>query len=200
MEGKFIVFDGADCLGKTTQIDIIFHHLLEQGYKVVMTRNPGGTSTGNKIREVLLNNDKPINSKAQLLLFLADRALHYDEFIKPHLDEGYIILCDRYLLSTLVYQHKLCDISEHLINDLNGYVTNYLKPDATFVFTGKRLTSDLRDNYEKELGNNFHEKLNNYYYDYAMELDNHIIIDANRDSNTVYNDILNNLNNIIGGI
>lgn len=193
-KGKLIVFEGADSLGKTTQIEALYNYLTKvKNLKVIQTREPGGTNLGSKIREILLNSTEKLPPKAQLLLFEADRNLHYENILKPYLEQGYIILCDRFYLSTLVYQHKLNGLSENVVYDLNGFATNYITPFKTFVFFGKRLTDDFRDEYEKQLGNKNHDKLNNYYMEYGMKLPNHILINANRDKEVIFDELLSHI-------
>lgn len=198
MGGKLIVFEGADNLGKTTQIEAVYNYLNEnKKNKVIKTREPGGTIIGSKIREILLNSNEKLPGKTQLLLFQADRNYHFEHILKPYLDKGYIILCDRFYLSTLVYQHKINGISENSVYDLNGYSTNYLVPDLTFVFHGKPLTGEAKDEYEKHTVYKNHSKLNNYYIEYGSSTENHILIDANRDKELVLNDILSHIKHLI---
>lgn len=192
--GKLIVFEGADNLGKTTQIEALYSYLTnEKKLKVMQTREPGGTHIGSKIREILLNSKEKIPPKTQLLLFEADRNLHYENILKPYLEQGYIILCDRFYLSTLVYQHKLNGTSENAVSDLNGFATDYLYPDKVFVFNGTMLTTETRDEYEKHTVNKNHEKLNNYYIEYGKVLPNHILINANRDKEVVFEELLSHI-------
>lgn len=193
MSGKFITFEGADKLGKSTQIEALYKYLLDKGEKVIKTREPGSTKLGSKIRELLLNSEEPITPKAQLFLFQADRAIHMKEVILPHLEEGYTILCDRFILSTLVYQSKFNGLDERTVIDMCGYATNWLIPDKYFVFQGKRLNEECDDEYEKQLGNNSHEKLNNYYYEYSQQVKNCVLINANREKEVVFNDIISHL-------
>lgn len=192
--GKLIVFEGADSLGKTTQIEALYNYLAnEKKLNVYKTREPGGTNLGSKIREILLNSEDKIPPKTQLLLFQADRNLHYEDIIKPLLEQGFIILCDRGYLSTLVYQHKLNGTPENIVYDLNGFATDYIAPEKTFVFYGERLTEEFRDEYEKQLGNKSHNKLNNYYMEYGMKLPNHIMIYANRSKEVIFEELLSHI-------
>jgi dTMP kinase len=189
-KGKLIVFEGADNLGKTTQIDALFSYLRKKNINVMKTREPGATNLGSKIREILLNSTEKIPPKAQLLLFQADRNIHSENILKPYLEKGYIILCDRFYLSTLVYQHKLNGTSENAVYDLNAFSTDYLVPDKVFVFHGTMLTDEARDEYEKHTVNKNHEKLNNYYIEYGMVLPNHILINANRSKEVIFDELL----------
>ena len=189
--GKLIVFEGADDLGKTTQIEKVYDYLLDKNEKVVKTREPGGTKIGDRIRDILLNTDEKLPPKTQLLLFEADRSYHYESKLKPLLEQGYTILCDRFYLSTLVYQHKLNGTKFHDVDYLNTFATDDLEPDKVFVFHGKRLTENIKDAYEKNLGNNTHEMLNNYYYEYGeLFKGNHILIEANREKEVIFNEII----------
>lgn len=189
-KGQLIVFEGADNLGKTTQIEALYNFLKDKKLKVIQTREPGGTPIGSKIREILLNSTEKLPAKTQLLLFQADRSYHVEKIIKPYLEQGYTILCDRFYLSTLVYQHKLNGISENTVYDLNGYATNYLTPDKVFVFHGKPLSDEFKDEYEKHTVNKNHEFLNNYYMEYGEKLPNHIMINANREKDIIFSEIL----------
>ena len=100
----FITFEGADGCGKTTQIKLIDEYLRSKGYKTLLTREPGSKGLGEKIREILLNYDGEVSSRCESFLFLADRAQHVDCIIKPALQEGTIVLCDRHTDSTVAYQ------------------------------------------------------------------------------------------------
>jgi dTMP kinase len=193
-KGKLICFEGADNLGKTFQIEALLSYLsIKKNINVIQTREPGGTIIGSKIREILLNSKEKIPNKAQILLFEADRNIHYNTVLKPYLDKGYTILCDRSYLSTLVYQHKLGGIPENVVYDLNGFATDYLVPDKTFVFHGIMLTTEVRDEYEKHTVNKNHEKLNNYYIEYGKVLPNHILINANRAKEVVFEELLSHI-------
>lgn len=140
--GKFIVIEGLDGSGKSTLAKSLSEHLNQAGKKTLLTRQPGGTNIGQKIREILLDkNNKELSKKTELLLFAADRAQHVDEFIKPNLGNGINIICDRYIYSNLVYQGlspKFTDEEEknyyiETINTINNIATSGLKPDLVIV-------------------------------------------------------------------
>jgi len=128
----FITFEGPEGSGKTTQIDKLKSYLKSKGFSVVKTREPGGSYIAEKIRRILLSN-KNINlsPKAELLLYLASRAQHIQDIIKPALKRGAIVLCDRFSDSTMAYQGYGRGISKSLINKINKFVTNGVKPDLT---------------------------------------------------------------------
>lgn len=130
----FITFEGMDGSGKTTQINLTAAALREQGYDVLLTREPGGTPLGDKVRALLLEKDDtptPMDSRAELLLFCASRAQLVSEVIRPHLERGGIVICDRYIDSSLAYQgfgHGLdLDYLQHILD----FATGSLYPDVT---------------------------------------------------------------------
>lgn len=192
-KGKFIVFEGADDLGKTTQIKKVYNYLKNKGLNITNTREPGGTIIGSKIRNILLETDVKLPKESELLLFMADRNIHYHELIKPSLEQGKIVLCDRFHLSTMVYQIHLKRNNPQLTEAIHREVVDGLKPDLTFVFHGNRLTNNKKDAYEKNLGDNTHKIINNYYYEYGNKLENHILIDANRDEDIIFNEIISKI-------
>lgn len=133
--GKLIVFEGVEGCGKTTQIQRTFQWL-QTNYprsRVVVTRQPGGTVLGNSIRRLLLDYSPstPISNSAELLLFAADRAQHVEEVLKSSLDNGSIVLCDRYTDSTIAYQGYGRGLDLNLIDQLNAIATGGLKSDLT---------------------------------------------------------------------
>ena len=146
MLGKFIVFEGVEGGGKTTQIKLLRNWLLETwrsgklfskslDLEVVITREPGGTQVGKALRELLLNADvsgAQIQEKAELLLYAADRVQHIETLIKPCLERGAIVLCDRFIDSTISYQGYGRGLDFSLIQQLNHIATGGLKSDLTF--------------------------------------------------------------------
>ena len=104
-KGLFITFEGIDGCGKTTQLNLLHDYLSDKGFDVIITREPGGNhQLGKDIRNLLLHTKCEVDSKAEMFLFLADRAQHISKFILPNLKEGKIVLCDRHTDSTLAYQ------------------------------------------------------------------------------------------------
>ena len=132
-KGFFIVFEGPDGSGKTTQVDLLHRALRKDGFACVITEEPGGTSEGKKIREILLNPTFSICAKAELFLFLADRSEHVCRIIQPALERGDVVICSRYFYSTLVYQgivRKTADME--FLKHMNLYAVNYIEPDLVF--------------------------------------------------------------------
>ncbi len=131
-KGLFITIEGPDGAGKSTQIPFIKRFLEEKGYKVLLTREPGGTVIGEKIRQLLLDKDhKEMTDTTEALLYAASRAQHVEEFIKPAINEGKVVLCDRFVDSSMVYQGKGRGLGLKSIKDINDFATSGLNPDLT---------------------------------------------------------------------
>ncbi len=132
--GLFIVFEGVEGSGKTTQIDRLEDWLpTVQPAPVVRTREPGGTELGTQVRSLLLDAESrdPIVDRAELLLFAADRAQHVEQLIRPKLDTGSIVLCDRFTTSTIAYQGYGRGLDVGMIQNLNAIATAGITPDLT---------------------------------------------------------------------
>lgn len=141
--GKLIVFEGVEGGGKSTQLQHLHQwlqaservgHLQRQGHirEVVCTREPGGTALGTHLRRLLLDQPGAMASESELLLYAADRAQHVAEVIRPGLDRGDWVLCDRYIASTVAYQGYGRQLDLALIHQLNDIATQGLQPDLTF--------------------------------------------------------------------
>jgi dTMP kinase len=140
MKGKFIVFEGIDGSGKTTQINHLYKwligtDLLPENNKLVITREPGGTKLGKSIRSLLLDTsrEKSPDSITELLLYAADRSQHVNEIIRPTLDKGDWVISDRFCGSTLAYQGYGRKLDINLIKDLEAIATQGIAPDITFL-------------------------------------------------------------------
>ncbi|MEO1374243.1 MAG: dTMP kinase [Cyanobacteria bacterium J06635_10] len=160
MSGKLIVFEGVEGCGKTTQMQLCCEWLQERGISVVTTREPGGTQLGLELRSLLLENskNKAITATTELLLYAADRSQHVEQELLPNLESGKIILCDRYIDSTIAYQGYGRNLDMNVINQLNSIATLGLKSDLTLwldldVELGmarKRKSGDIADRIEQE--------------------------------------------------
>jgi dTMP kinase len=135
MRGLFIVFDGIDGCGKSTQLTHAAERLKLDGYTVVTTREPGGTEISEKIRSIILAPDnKKMVRECELLLYAAARAQHVREKIEPTLEQGGMVLCDRFNCATIAYQGFGRDIPFSLLETINGVAAGGLLPDLTFIF------------------------------------------------------------------
>jgi len=163
MKGKFIVFEGIDGSGKTTQINQLSNWLNEtdlipENNQLVITREPGGTQLGKSIRSLLLDTSQEINpdSITELLLYAADRAQHVNEIIRPSLNKGDWVISDRFSGSTLAYQGYGRKLDIKLIKDLETIATQGISPDITFLLdipvddSIKRRINRKEDRIEKE--------------------------------------------------
>lgn len=130
-KGHFITFEGGDGAGKSSLIISLHAALIDRGLEVIQTRAPGGTGPGKVIRELLLHPNEPVGKKAELFLFLADRAEHVEKIIRPSLERGVIVLCDRYNDSTIAYQGKVRGFEEKEIERLCHFATGGLIPHLT---------------------------------------------------------------------
>lgn len=189
----FITFEGIEGSGKSTALNLLAEHLQNKGYSVLTTREPGGCSLGRRLRALLLDarNDS-LRSRAELFLFLADRAQHVGEIIRPALDEGQIVLCDRYVDSTLAYQghgrgmdtDQLAVVNDLAIGGLMPHLTLLLDlPIGTGLLrAGKRNQEDgtaiTEGRFESE-SQEFHRRVRHGYLHQAAENpDRFAIIDA----------------------
>ena len=166
-KGLFITFEGADGCGKSTQLNLLAEFLKSKGFDVVITREPGSVGLGEKLREILLNYDGEVSSNCEAFLFLADRAQHIDIIVKPAIDAGKIVLCDRHIDSTVAYQGYGRGVDLEQIKMLNKLATSGLVPDLTFVFDIDVETSQQRVGKNKDrmesAGLEFHERVRQGY-------------------------------------
>jgi dTMP kinase len=131
---RFITFEGGDGSGKSTQLKLLADYLTRRGHPCLCTREPGATNLGKMIRRVLLEvGDERISSETELFLYLADRAQHVHEIIRPALAAGQIVLCDRFTDSTVAYQGYGRGVDLAVLGDLNRMASGGLVPDLTFL-------------------------------------------------------------------
>ena len=132
--GKFITFEGLDGTGKSTQLGKVAAALRESGHKVIETREPGGTTTGEKIRRVLLDSrTEGLSPMAEMALMFASRAQHVAEVIQPALERGQIVLCDRFTDSTEAYQGSGRKLGTDAVLKLHRVLCGDLQPDLTIL-------------------------------------------------------------------
>lgn len=169
-KGVLISLEGIEGTGKTTQAGLLAGRLAKEGYEVILTKEPGGTPIGSRIREILLQPDnKGISYMTELLLYNADRAQHLKEIILPSLEKGVIVVTDRFTDSTVAYQGHARGIDMSLINSLDKISTGGFKPGLTLLFDldveeGLRRNRDINKVDRLELENiEFHRKVREGY-------------------------------------
>jgi len=132
--GYFITFEGIEGCGKTTQIRFLAERLKAAGLRVTLTREPGGCAIADKIRGILLDADnRAMLPHAELLLYAAARAQHVGEIVKPALDEGSVVLCDRFTDATIAYQSSGRGIDRDTVDTLNSLACGGVRPDLTVL-------------------------------------------------------------------
>ena len=202
-EGKFITFEGPEGGGKTTHIRLLADFLRERGIDVTLTREPGGTPTGEAIRRLLQHDgagESPTD-RTEVLLFLASRAQHVERLIRPALDAGKWVLCDRFDDSTMAYQGYGRGFDLTALRAVNSFATDGLRPDLTVLLdvspetSRQRLlsrqaeTADTPDRIERE-AEAFHVRLRNGFLELARQApDRFLVVDAARELNQVAADI-----------
>lgn len=198
MSGKFIVFEGVEGAGKTTQIQKTYKFLQDHGKRVIITREPGGTELGLKFRHILLDDSlqNPLSDRTELLLYAADRAQHMEELIKPALAEGVMILCDRFTDSTIAYQGYGRGLDLELIHQLNKIATEGLESHLTFwlkidVRIGLERTKKRGDcNRMEKATLQFHQRVESGFQTLAEEYPHRIIpIDSSQTEEMVSQEI-----------
>lgn len=184
--GSFMTLEGPEGAGKTTQLKLLSKQLEILGIAYTTTRDPGGTPLGRQIRRILLNPENPIKPMAELLLYQADRAQHVEEVIVPALNNGHLVICDRYIDSTIAYQGYGRGLDLELISKLNEIATGGLKPELTILFDIEssdglaRLHPGGQDRLEQE-ALEFHLKVRQGYLQLTkLEPERWCILDAAR--------------------
>lgn len=134
-KGKFITVEGPEGAGKTTIIDMLAGNLAEEGYQVLQTREPGGIEIAEQIRSVILDKkNTKMDPRTEALLYAAARRQHLAEKVKPALDEGYIILCDRFIDSSLAYQGYARGLGIEEVYSINSFAIEGMMPELTLYF------------------------------------------------------------------
>lgn len=185
----FVTFEGVEGSGKSSQITNVGDYFTQKGLKVLRTREPGGTPLAEKIRSLLLHTeDEKLSKRAELLLMLASRAQHVDELIEKNINQVDLILCDRYTDSTLAYQGGGRNLDMNRLKEMNGFATNQLIPDVTFLMDLKIEESQSRIQHRKKRTESlqvdrfesediaFHEKIRQTYLALTKEEPSRFVI------------------------
>ena len=188
----FVSFEGADGSGKSTQADLFRQALAAEGREVVLTREPGGTELGERARELVLNGPQ-MGAWAEAALYAASRAEHVEAVIRPALDRGAVVVCDRYIDSSLAYQGIARGLGVDAVLQLNLAVTGGLLPDVTFLLlidpavAGTRY--DTSDRLERE-GAALQSRVDAAYRELAERFPERIVaIDGDRPTDEVAKEV-----------
>lgn len=200
----FVTFEGGEGAGKTTLIQKLEKELIQRQVPYLVTREPGGTFLGEKIRSLLLDRTEPISAYAELALFLASRAEHVEKKILPALNESKIVLCDRFNDSSVVYQGFARDLGMMQVASTAHFLSHSLKPDLTFyldidpeIGLSRVVKRGKADAFEQE-DLSFHQKIREGYLTLCqMEPDRICKIDASKSSEEVYQEVLTRLSFLI---
>jgi dTMP kinase len=169
--GRLIAFEGVEGSGKSTQLELLRRVLESRGREVVVTREPGGTPAGEQVRSVLLDPEVELHPRAEALLFAAARAELVEAVIRPALERGAVVLCDRYLDSSLAYQGAARGLGQGPVEEVNRFATGGLLPDLVVLLdldpaSGLRRRAGALDRIEaQDLG--FHRRVRQAFRDLA---------------------------------
>ena len=202
-KGFFISFEGGEGVGKSTQIDLLKKVLVNKKFKVLSTREPGGTKEAEELRKFLVAGDKKAwDPFSESLIFNAIRREHINKIISPAIKNGTIVLCDRFIDSTIVYQGLVGKVSEKDLLELHQKYCYNLFPDITFFLDlspQKGLNRTLKrqntiENRFENLGLNYHQKILNGFASLQKRNPNRIIrINADNDKEFISNEISNHI-------
>lgn len=207
MAGLFITFEGIEGSGKSTQIDLLYKRLVKAGFSVVLTKEPGGTKIGQKIRQLLLDPSyKNMNSRTEILLYTADRAQDVVENIKPALEEGKIVLADRFVDSNIAYQGAGRGLNMDFVRSLNKWVIDSCWPDLTFILDlevekglnrARGISGKQGDRLEQEVVE-FHQRVREAYIEMSKE-DRYILLDADKKKENLHREIFKIVEGLLYG-
>ena len=201
MKGKFVTFEGCEGVGKSRQIKMLKEYLDANGVNYFLTREPGGSSVSEQIRKVILDgNNVTMTDSCEALLYAASRVQLLEEIIKPELDKGTLVLCDRYVDSSLAYQGYARGLGVEFVEKINSYAMENFMPDYTIFLNltpelafKRKGGVDAGDRVELS-GIEFHNKVYNGYLELAKKYsDRFIVIDASGSKEQTHNKIINAL-------
>jgi dTMP kinase len=198
---QFISFEGIEGCGKSTQAKKLYEYFLSKQIDCLLTREPGGSLAGEKIRGILLDEEiDKLSAKSELLLNFASRIEHVEKVIKPALKSGKIVICDRFVDSTFAYQGSAMGIAFEEIEKIQKIAIGEFIPDITFLINvsvdeafARILARGNNNRYEK-LGNEFHQKVYEGFFELAKKNSRIKIVDGTQNQQQVFQKILNIIN------
>lgn len=205
-QALFITFEGPEGSGKSTIIKMISEWLESENMKFIVTREPGGSKIAEQIRSVILDkSNTEMDGMTEALLYAASRRQHIVDTINPNLENNVIVLCDRYLDSSLVYQGSGRGLTEEKVNDINFYATNGLLPIRTFFFDVSpevgmsRISKADRDTNRLDKEKiEFHQTVHKAYIELSKKYrDRYITVDAAKEIDVVFNDVKKHLEELL---
>lgn len=207
MRGKFITIEGTDGSGKSTQIELLMDYLRKKGADVIFTREPGGTQISEKIREIILDvNNSEMTGITEALLYAAARSQHVEEKIIPALEAGKIIICDRFVDSSIAYQGAARGLGAEKIMGINEAALHGIMPDMTLFFDLSPEKGILRKKNERALDRlekekmDFHEKVYEGYKNLCKKYTERIKpIDADRSIDEVHSEVIEVIDGLLKG-
>ena len=204
MSGQFITIEGIECVGKSTNAKFIENTLNKKGYKTLVTREPGGSGVGEKIRNILLfENKDTLSPMTELLLLFAAREKHINEIIKPALRQGTWVICDRFTDASFAYQGFGREMGFDKVNALKSLIQKDFEPELTIlldapleIITSRRKLNP-NDRFESE-DKAFFERVRNGYLELANIFDERVkVIDASKNIQEVQDQILILINDLV---
>lgn len=185
MRGKFITFEGCEGCGKSTQVKLLSQKLEEMGVDFILTREPGGSDIAEQIRKIILDaNNTLMTDECEALLYAAARVQHLKEIVEPALAQGKLVICDRYVHSSLAYQGYARGLGEEYISAINSFALKEYAPDLTLFLNispkdafARKHGADEDDRME-QLGLAFHEKVYEGYLQLAKKYPNIVPINC----------------------
>ncbi len=197
---RFISFEGIEGSGKSTQAKKLHDFLLSKNITTIYTREPGGTKTCEKIRAILIDETiENLDPKTELLLNFASRIEHVEKLIKPSIADNKTVICDRFFDSSFAYQGFGFGIDQNIIEKIKNIAIANLQPDITFLIdievdqAFNRIKERSTNNRYEKLNRDFHQKVRNGFLELAKKNSRIRIIDGNKNSDLVFQDIITQL-------
>ena len=198
---KFITFEGGEGTGKSTQAKLLFSSIKNTSEKVILTREPGGTNIAEEIRKIIVKNNYNLNKVSELLLIYAARNEHLKDTIIPSLDKGHVILCDRFLDSTFVYQVQGKKIDTKIFEFFNKLIIKNYKPEITFIIDidpiigiERSLKLNKKETKYEKLPLSFHEKVRKDFITLSKKDERFKLIDGNKSIMEIHKEIIMTIN------
>lgn len=204
-QGLFLTLEGVDGCGKSTQLCFLTEYLKQKGLDVLLTREPGGCAISEQVREILLSpENKAMSAETEMLLYAAARTQHIAEKILPALEAGKVVLCDRYLDSSIAYQGYGRELGEARVRQINWYAIERCMPDATFLFLLEversferiRQGRESKDRLEQE-SRGFFERVDFGFHALAQQEKRIRVIDAARSVEQVWAELREKVDEVL---